>query len=307
MRDFFRRIRLPALFAGLLLLTVTLMLGDRRALRDGGRDHSWPAGSLLEVAAPVQKAIAAPAEWLGEVWTRYVALVELGDENRALRGRLAELEEENLQFQEALVASGNLRRIVEMREDFEVPLLPSEVVGQDVSPWFRSVLLDRGRSDEILSGMPVVTDHGLVGLVTATSPNASRTMMLLDRQSAVDAIVQRSRARGIVHGSGTGQLEFVFMVRGDDVQVGDLVITSGIGGVYPKGLRVGQVTSVQTHRAELLHTAVVRPAVDFGRLEQVFVMLQRGPTMDLLYEGDGDEVGAAGETGNDSEARRASR
>ncbi len=290
MRDFLRRIRLPLLFAGLLLITAVFMVGDRRALQGGGVDHSWIGGALLELAAPVQKAIRAPAGVLADAWARYVALVDVGRENEALRRELARLEEENLQFREALVASGNLRRIVEMRQDFEVPLLPSEVVGQDVTPWFHSVLLDRGRDSQVRSGMPVVTDHGLVGLVTATSPHASRTMMLLDRRSAVDVIVQRSRARGIVRGTGSGELEFVFMVRGDDVEPGDVVITSGVGGVYPKGLRIGTVSAVHTDRNQLLHTAEIRPAVDFGRLEQVFVMLQRGRTMELLYEGDGDAV-----------------
>jgi rod shape-determining protein MreC len=114
-------------------------------------------------------------------------------------------------------------------------------------------------------------------------------MMILDRRSAVDAMIQRSRARGLVRGLGTGELEFEFMVRGDDVEAGDVVITSGVGGVYPKGLRVGTVRSVNTDRTQLLHTARVEPAVDFGRLEQVFVMLRRGPTMDLLFGGgDGD-------------------
>ena len=165
---------------------------------------------------------------------------------------------------------------------------PGQVVGQDVSPWFHSVLIDRGRSEGVRSGMPVVTDRGVVGLVTATAPNASRTLLVLDAQSAVDGIVQRSRARGIVRGQGTDRLAFEYFVRGDDVQVGDVVITSGFGGVYPKGLRLGEVIEVHAEPARLLHQAVLRPAVDFGRLEQVFVMLWRGPTLDLLYEGEGD-------------------
>ena len=296
MRDFLRRIRLPLLFAALLLITTILMVVDRRTVSEGGSDHSWLSGVLIEIAAPIQKVIKAPVDFLGETWTDYVALVDVRGENEALRARVAALEEENLQFREALVASGNLERIVQMRENFEVPLLPSEVVGQDVFPWFRSILLDRGRSHEVLSGMPVVSDHGVVGLVTATSPHASRAMMLLDRQSAVDAIVQRSRARGIVRGRGGEALEFVFMVRGDDVQPGDVVITSGVGGVYPKGLRIGTIVAVQTEEKRLLHTGSVQPSVDFGRLEQVFIMLQRAPTMDLLYAGGGDEFGREGES-----------
>jgi rod shape-determining protein MreC len=288
MREILARLRLPLLFATLLVLTLASMVADRRALEGGGREHSWWTGVLLEIAVPIQKLLTLPIEMTSGAWSRYVALVDLKAENEHLRERLTRLEEQNLQFREALVASGNLNRIVEMREGFEVPLLPSAVVGQDVSPWFRSVLLDRGGSHEVRSGMPVVTDRGLVGLVTATSPRAARAMLMLDRQSAVDGIVQRSRARGIVRGRGTGRLEFVLVVRGDDVQVGDVVITSGLGGVHPKGLRIGEVTEVNTDETELLHTATLRPAVDFGRLEQVFVMLHRGPTMRLLYEGEGD-------------------
>jgi rod shape-determining protein MreC len=295
MGDFFRRIRLPLLFAALLLLTLVLMLGNRRALREGGEDHGRLVGGFAELAAVVQKGVTSPVEWLGGLWTGYVDLVEVRRDNEALRTRIAELEERNLQYREALVASGHLARIAAMRQDFEVPLLPCEVVGQDVSPWFRSLLVDRGNDERVRSGMPVVDGHGLVGLVTATVPDASRVMLLLDRRSAADAMIQRSRARGIVRGRGAGDLEFVFEVRGDDVFPGDEVITSGVGGVYPKGLRIGTVVSVRTDRDELLHAARVDPAVDFGRLEQVFVMLRRGPTMELLYAGEGDHAAAPGE------------
>ena len=286
MSEFLRRIRLPLLFATLALGTLALMLGDRRP--EAGERH-WAARALLEIAAPVQKAITRPVFFVRDAWQRYVALVDVEAENRALREQLARLEEEKLQFREALVLGGQLQRIAQMRREFEVPLLPSRVVGQDASQWSSALLLDRGRAADVRSGMPVMVEQGLIGLVSATTPHAARAMLILDRRSAVDAMVQRSRARGLVRGLGTGELEFVFMVRGDDVQVGDEVISSGVGGVYPKGLRVGSVTAVRAERSELLHTAVLRPAVDFGRLEQVFVMLRRGPTMDLLFGGgDGD-------------------
>jgi rod shape-determining protein MreC len=286
MSEFLRRVRLPLLFAALVFGTLALMLGDRRPAPD---DRHWAVHALLEIAAPIQKAITRPVHFVRDTWQRYVALVDLELENRELRERLARLEHDNLQFREALVASGQLQRIAQMRREFEVPLLPARVVGQDASAWSQALLLDRGRSAEVRSGMPVLVDQGLVGLVNATTPHAARAMLVLDRRSAVDAMIQRSRARGLVRGLGGEELEFVFMVRGDDVQVGDEVITAGVGGVYPKGIRVGTIVSVKAEREELLHTARVRPAVDFGRLEQVFVVLQRGPTMDLLFGGgDGD-------------------
>jgi rod shape-determining protein MreC len=288
MRELLHRIRLPLLFAVLVLVSVISMTADRAPLRAEGRDHSWWGGWLLELAAPVQKALGLPVRVVSDVWSRYVALVDLAAENERLRGRVGELEEERLQYREALVASGHLDQIAEMRQGSDVPLLPALVVGQDLVPWFRSVLVDRGSSRRVRSGMPVVANRGLVGVVTATTPHAARVMLLLDRRSAADGMIQRSRARGIVRGTGERQLEFVFAVRGDDVRVGDEVITSGVGGVHPKGLRMGEVVAVRNEESRLVHTAIVRPAVDFGRLEQVFVVLHRAATMDLLYGGEGD-------------------
>ena len=293
MRELFERLRVPLMLALLATLSLVVIASDRRAMSHGAEERSFLPGVLIEIAAPVQKVLSLPAELARSGWGRYVALLDVRTENEQLAARVAALEEENLQFREALVESGRLQRIAEMRTDFEAPMRPVQVVGQDVSPWFRSVLVDRGSTDGVRSGMPVVTESGVVGLVTASSPHAGRTMLLLDAQSAVDALVQRSRARGIVRGDGTDRLHFEFFVRGDDVQVGDLVITSGFGGVYPKGLRIGEVTEVQSDGERLLRRAEVRPAVDFGRLEQVFVMLWRGPTLELLYEGEGDTPGHA--------------
>jgi rod shape-determining protein MreC len=288
MGDFFRRIRLPLIFAALVLLTTFFMIGDQRAARGERVDAPWPLSALLEAAAPVQRAIRWPLERIGGGWDEYVALIEVGRDNEALRARVRALEDENLQLREALVESGNLERLVALREGFEAELMPARVIGQDVSPYFRSLLLDRGRSSGVLAGMPVVADRGLVGLVTATTPSAARTMLLVDRRAAVDAVIERSRALGIVRGAGTASLEFEFLMRGADVKPGDLVLTSGVGGVYPKGLRIGVVEEVSAQTGALVHTARVAPAVDFAQLEMAFALLARGPSMKLLYEGEGD-------------------
>lgn len=293
MRDFLRRIRLPLIFAALVIVTTFFMIGDQRAARGERADAPWPLSALLEAAAPVQRAVRWPFERARGAWSRYVAVVDVGRDNAALRTRLVVLEEENLQLREALVDGENLERVAAMRKEFEAELMPARVIGQDVSPYFRSLLLDRGRGDRVLSGMAVISDRGLVGLVTATTQSAARAMLLVDRRAAVDAIVLRSRALGIVRGAGTDSLEFSFLMRGADVRAGDALITSGIGGVYPKGLLIGTVKSVNAQSGALVHTAQLAPAVDFGQLENAFVMLARGPSMELLYEGDGDTELAA--------------
>ena len=283
------RVWLAGLVAILVGIALINMVVDRRSLTDGGREYSWWSGLVLDVAVPVQKMVALPFEFTRETWQEYLSLVEVGRENEDLRARLAAIEEENLQLREALVASGRLQRIAEMRDEFEVPMLPAQLVGLDASSWFRSALLDRGRSYGVLSGMPLISEEGLVGLVTATSHQAAKGMLLLDRQSAVDAVVQRSRARGVVRGAGD-ELAFEFVGRESDVAAGDVLITSGLGGVYPKGLRIGTITEVDAGGVQLLRQAAVESAVDFGRLEQVFVMLRRGPTMDLLYATQGGDL-----------------
>jgi rod shape-determining protein MreC len=288
LRALFERLRIPLLLLLLVALALLAIASDRRALARGSRDSGWLGGFFLEVAAPIQKALSAPVDGVRSAWGNYVALLDVRDDNERLRERVAQLQEENLQFREALVESGRLRTIAEMRSEIDVPMRPARVVGMDVSPWYHSVLIDRGRSDGVRAGMPVVTETGVVGIVTATSRNAGRTLLLVDPQGSIDGIVQRSRARGIVRGNGGDGLEFEFFVRGDDVQVGDLVITSGFGGTYPKGLQVGEVVEVHADPTAFVHRAVLRPAVDFGRLEQVFVLLWRGPTLELLYEGEGD-------------------
>jgi rod shape-determining protein MreC len=105
--------------------------------------------------------------------------------------------------------------------------------------------------------------------------------------------VERGRALGIVRGTGGASLEFSFLLRGADVKPGDVLLTSGVGGVYPKGLRIGVIEEVNAQKGALVHTARVAPAVQYGQLETAFALLARGPTMNLLYEGEGDTPGEA--------------
>jgi rod shape-determining protein MreC len=302
MPEFRSGLAVSILLTALAAIAVLSMAVDgRRDAGDGG-DMSWFSGTLLDVAAPVQKVLAMPVNFVRDTWIEYIDLIRVREENAELRSRVATLSEESLQLREALVASGRLQSIALMRDKFETPMLPSELVGVDASPWFRSALLDRGQVHGVRAGMPVISEQGLVGLVRATSSTAARTMLLLDRQSALDGTVQRSRTRGIVRGLGSERLEFEFVARGHDVLEGDILMTSGLGGVYPKGLRIGTVVEVLSPDAQLMQRALISPSVDFGRLEQVFVMLRRGATMELLYaskDGDlsADQTGLVAERG----------
>ena len=173
MPDLLKRIGAPVLFGLLALVAVVTMVSDRRALEQGGRDLPWWQAVMLEVAVPVQDLVAAPVDGIRGMWGDYVALRGVREENDRLRSRLAELAEANLQYREALVASGHLQQVASMRDDFEIPMLPAEVVGLDVMPWFRSVLVDRGQAHGVRAGNPVITAEGVVGLVTTMQIVAS--------------------------------------------------------------------------------------------------------------------------------------
>lgn len=283
MFEFLKRFSAPIAFVSLLLIAAMAMVGDTRDLEARRAELPWWQGLVLEVVYPIQQLVSIPAGSIAEVWNGYINLIDVGADNERLLEEVAKLEEENLQYREALVASGHLQRIAAMRSDFEVPMLPAQVVGLDISLWFRSVVVDRGQSHGVNAGNPIITNGGVAGLVTAASDHAAKAMLLLDRQSAVDGVVQRSRTRGVVRGNGSGNLEFEFVAQGGDINTGDIIITSGLDAVYPKGLRIGVVEEIRERGGDFIQVAVLTPAVDFERLEQVFVMFHQGPTMELLY------------------------
>ena len=189
-----KRSMLALLAAGIVAAALVVMVADRQSQAVPDRELSWWSAAVLGLGVPLQQILAMPFETVGEFWGRYLALVGVAQENGELHLALARLEDENLQLREALLASGRLEQISRMRDEFEIPMLPAEIVAVDVSSWFRAVLLGRGRAHGIAAGMPVISEDGLVGLVTTTSPSAAKVKLLLDRQSAADGVVQRSLA-----------------------------------------------------------------------------------------------------------------
>jgi rod shape-determining protein MreC len=159
----------------------------------------------------------------------------------------------------------------------------AEVVGRDASVWFQSLTIDKGERDGLKPGMPVLAPEGVVGMISGTSSHAARVMLLTDPNSGVDVLVQRTRARGIVSGQLEQEAVLKYVKRDEDVKVGDRVITSGLDGVFPKGMPVGHVTEVSRKDRGLFLYAEVTPSAAASRLEEVLVV----PATKMV----GDEVG----------------
>jgi rod shape-determining protein MreC len=191
-----------------------------------------------------------------------------------LQEQLFNLQKENYELREFVQAVKRLRRLLLFKEQVPVAMIPAEVIAYSPSAWFRTIVVNKGRQDGVKKGMPVVTWEGVVGKVIKTSTDSSIILLIIDRNSSVDAMVQRNRRRGIFEGDGGPRCQLRYVPRTDDIKVGDFIVTSGLGGVFPKGLFLGKVVRVEKKKYGLFQEIEASPGVDFSRLEEVMVILR---------------------------------
>ncbi len=238
---------------------------------------------ILDVVTPAQRG-------LSQAGLRVQALVEtarqldrLQAENRALRAEVERLTIENVRLSEVAAENALLREQLQYKRDNpSLDILSAgvigRVVGRDPSNLLSYLIIDRGTRDGVTTGMPVVTPQGLVGRVTDVGERWAKVLLIIDASSSVNVLVQRSRATGVLQGRLGANPVMRYIAQGEDVQVGDIVLTSGLGGNFPKGQVVGQVVAVHQRDIELFQEAEVRPSVDFNRLEMVIVIRGFQPT-----------------------------
>lgn len=232
-----------------------------------------PVGFLvLEVLRPLQGAAAVGWNTVHRAWQSYVDLVGVRAENEMLRRRVAELEHQTLRIAEILETDRRLAELLKFRTNFIGEAQAAMIIARDPFPAFGTVTISKGEADGVTKGMPVVHPQGVVGRIFVASTHSSRVLLLTDHNSGVDALVQRTRARGIIEGSLDGRCSMKYLKREEDVTVGDRIITSGLDGVFPKGLLIGEVTHVTRGTRGLLQVAEVRPAAPLETIEEVLVL-----------------------------------
>jgi rod shape-determining protein MreC len=232
--------------------------------------------AFLEVMAPFQRITTAAATHVADVWRGYVSLVGVERENRRLRARMHELERRATEQRELELMNRRLKKLLALQRRLPSHAVTAEVTGRDATAWFQSLTLNKGERDGLQPGMPVLAPEGVVGLISKTSPHASRVLLLTDPNSGVDVLIQRTRIRGIVSGLLEKGATLKYVKRADDVQVGDRLVTSGLDGIFPKGLSVGRVTRVSRKDRGLFLYAEVTPTADASRLEEVLVTAANG-------------------------------
>jgi len=227
---------------------------------------------LLGLMRPLQIGAQATVLWFRDSQQRYATLRGLAAENERLKRRLLELEAERNRLLEAEATNRRLRELLDLRSDLPSGPISATVIANSASTWSHSFILDKGSTDGILKGMAAVSPVGVVGQVVAVSPRNAKVLLITDPYSGVDVIVQRSRARGIVSGSLDDGPVMKYVKRSEDVREGDRLITSGLDGVFPKGLSVGTVGQVRKKSFGLFQYVGVQLAVNPRGIEEVLVV-----------------------------------
>ncbi len=192
--------------------------------------------------------------------------------NRWLRKENARLMLENTQYKEAVYENERLRSLLEFKAKSQLELLPAKVIGEEENGFIHSIVLDVGENSGAKKNMAVVTSQGLVGRIYEVSAANSIVLLMLDRNFRVGSMLQRSRIAGIVKWESGNEVVLAQIAKRSDVSVGDAVITSGFSTIFPGGLQVGKIVRTSADEQGMFMTVVVKPAVDFSKLEEVFIV-----------------------------------
>jgi rod shape-determining protein MreC len=226
--------------------------------------------------AEVQRAASAAINGARGVWSDYVALRGVRRENEALRRDLAQAQVETQQQRALADRTRSLERILDLSNTIELKTTAAQIIGSAATPDFRTVTIDKGTLHGVHTDMAVLAPGGVVGRVVVAGRRASRVQLLIDRNAAAGALIERSRAQGVVVGAADDRMRLDYVSEVSDVAVGDSVVTSGIDGIYPKGFVVGRVDAVEKN-GPAYRVISVRPTVSFSTLEDVLVVLTPTP------------------------------
>jgi rod shape-determining protein MreC len=225
------------------------------------------------VTTPISTGLAKASRSTFGLWSTYLDWKNVRAENRRLREEVQQLRVQALRVSDTDVENQRLRRLLALQERLPLTTLSGEIIAREWGGWIRSLTVNRGRGDNIPRLSAVISPDGLVGRIVDVRPGASIVQVLTDPASTVGAHVLRTRTPGIVEGDPRGTLRFKFMARdGPSIQSGDVLVTAGHGGLFPRGIPIGTVRTIDNRGAALFHYAELTPAVDYARVDEVLLV-----------------------------------
>ncbi len=258
-----------------LLLIISIIIVDITSNRETVfKNFEIP---VITALSPAQKILSKIGFDIKDKLNTIPQIFYLKEENEALKQQVAEL----LQYKQNLLEyqreNTDLRNLLGLKDkNLQYDLEAAEVIARDTGNWFNVILIDKGEKQGLKKDMAVITNEGLVGCIISTTANTSKVMLITDERSSVSAMLQRTRDNGIVKGSidtaPRGYLKMDFLSQDANLVKGDIVISSGLGGLVPKGIVIGEVVETEKESYELMQYAIIKPAVDFLKLERVFVI-----------------------------------
>ena len=226
----------------------------------------------IEVLAPAQRSGYGLFSRLGMISAGVGRVIRAGRVNRDLEDKLELLSRRVVRLREVERENSLLRELLKLKRKGAFQGIAARVIGRDVRHWYQSVLVDKGLVDGVRKESAVVSGQGVVGKVIEAAPHSSRVLLLVDQNSRVGGVVQDSRLSGIVGGFSTRSCRINYLPRRSRIEPGELVLTSGLGRIYPPGLLIGTISKVYPEKFGLYQYADLEPATDFDRLEEVLVL-----------------------------------
>jgi len=232
----------------------------------------------LQVISPFQHAVNYVFTAVDDAWERYVFLIGLAEKNRELEEKYLVETRERITYRESYFECLRLKKLLGLKQGVSYPTVAARVVGRERSSLFKTVIIDKGASDGVAVDLPVIAAAGVVGKVIDVSWTVSKVLLLVDYNSSIDCIIQRTRTQGILQGTGDDDCALKYVQCSEKIAAGDVVVTSGLAGVYPKGLFIGTVSGVERRETQLFLSVRVSPAVDMGRLEELLIVMVKEMT-----------------------------
>ena len=256
----------------LVILTLVLILVTVNAVHRTEDKARWYDKAVVFITAPLQYVVDKAIKGSVRLAQDYILVQDVKEDNKRLLKENQKLLYRLNQLNELSFENTRLMNMLSMKEKMQIKMISAVVIAEDVNPSFKSVRIDRGEEDGITVAMPVINYYGVVGQIIRVYPRYSDVMIITDPNSLIDTVVQESRARGILKGQGEPTCKLKYLNRTDDVKVGYKLVTSGIEQHFPKGLAVGEVIKINKKNYGVTQEVTVKPAVDFDKLEEVFVI-----------------------------------
>jgi len=241
--------------------------------QQSARQYGWYDRPFSFLAGAVEHGFFAFSEGIRGTTRQYIDLIEIKKENKDLHGQIEELRSRLQQMNEAMHESNRLRKLLDFREQTKMELVASRIMSRDLLSEHSTIRIDKGTADGLKSGMAVISTEGVVGHIFRPEMYTSHVLLVNDRYSVVDGIISRSRARGLVEGRSQNSLSLQYVEKSEDIQKGDVVVTSGLDNVFPKGFPVATVENVENKPYAVALKVELKPVVDSDKIEEVFVIV----------------------------------